>query len=187
MNKHFFLFVLLIFNTMLNAQTDFFIEGQIFDKDQKPLSGIQIVLLQAEDNSIVKIEISDMEGKYRFSSLKQNDYQLFVEDMDYNIYQSATIILSEQQKNLTFPPIIMVANNINMLDEVVVTKKRQFIENKIDRTVVNVDALITAAGGNAMEVLEKSPGISVDENGTITFKGKQGVQVFEVEETGFYR
>lgn len=178
MNKHFFLFVLLIFNAMLNAQTDFFIEGQIFDKDQKPLSGIQIVLLQAEDNSIVKIEISDMEGKYRFSSLKQNDYQLFVEDMDYNIYQSATIILSEQQKNLTFPPIIMVANNINMLDEVVVTKKRQFIENKIDRTVVNVDALITAAGGNAMEVLEKSPGISVDENGTITFKGKQGVQVF---------
>src|SRR5690606_19253478 len=31
---------------------------------------------------------------------------------------------------------------------------------------------------NAMDVLEKSPGISVDENGTITFKGKSGVQGF---------
>ena len=74
--------------------------------------------------------------------------------------------------------ITLAANELNKLDEVVITKKKPFVENKIDRTVVNVDAFITAAGGDAMDVLEKSPGISVDQNGTITFKGKSGVQVY---------
>src|SRR5205085_2108408 len=51
------------------------------------------------------------------------------------------------------------------------------IENKIDRTVVNVDAAPTNAGATALEVLEKSPGISVDNDGNISLKGKQGVIV----------
>jgi hypothetical protein len=52
------------------------------------------------------------------------------------------------------------------------------VEHKIDKTVVNVDAVLSVAGGDAMDVLEKSPGIIVDQNGTITFKGKSGVAVF---------
>ncbi|HTF30003.1 MAG TPA: outer membrane beta-barrel family protein, partial [Flavitalea sp.] len=48
---------------------------------------------------------------------------------------------------------------------------------KIDRMVVNVEASITNAGSNALEVLEKSPGISVDKDGNISLKGKEGVIV----------
>ena len=41
--------------------------------------------------------------------------------------------------------------------------------------MVNVDASVTNVGSTAMEVLEKSPGISVDRDGNISLKGKQGV------------
>jgi outer membrane receptor for monomeric catechols len=61
--------------------------------------------------------------------------------------------------------------------QVTVTGKRPLIENKIDRTVINVDAAPTNAGATAMEVLEKSPGISVDNDGNISLKGKAGVIV----------
>jgi hypothetical protein len=44
--------------------------------------------------------------------------------------------------------------------------------------VVNVEASPTNAGANALEVLEKSPGVSVDKDGNISLKGKAGVQVF---------
>ena len=44
--------------------------------------------------------------------------------------------------------------------------------------MLNPDAIIGNAGGNALEVLEKAPGIQVDVNGNISFKGKQGVMVF---------
>src|SRR5690606_6956852 len=87
-------------------------------------------------------------------------------------------VVSSEEPSIDLPSIILEPNEINELDMVVITKRKPFVENKIDRTVVNVDAFITSAGGNAMEILEKSPGISIDQNGTITFKGKSGVQVF---------
>ena len=56
--------------------------------------------------------------------------------------------------------------------------QKPLIEQKIDRTVVNVEASVTNTGSNALEVLEKSPGISIDKDGNISLKGKAGVQVF---------
>jgi iron complex outermembrane recepter protein len=61
------------------------------------------------------------------------------------------------------------------LKAVTVTSTRPLVEQKIDRTVVNVEAAVTNIGANALEVLEKSPGIQVDKDGNISLKGKQGV------------
>ena len=44
--------------------------------------------------------------------------------------------------------------------------------------VVNVDAAVSNAGATALEVLEKSPGVTVDKDGNISLKGKQGVQIY---------
>ena len=105
-------------------------------------------------------------------------YQIAIDNPGYKPYLSLSLIIDQSQQELLLPQIALETQKINELNEVVVKKKKAFIENKIDRTVVNVEAFITAAGGDAMDVLEKSPGISVDQNGTITFKGKSGVQVF---------
>src|SRR5688500_19266606 len=43
--------------------------------------------------------------------------------------------------------------------------------------VVNVEAAPTNAGASALEVLEKSPGVTVSNDGVISLKGKQGVIV----------
>lgn len=63
------------------------------------------------------------------------------------------------------------------LKEVKVVARKKMVEQKIDRTVINVDAAISNAGTNALEVLEKSPGVQVDKDGNISLKGKQGVMV----------
>jgi hypothetical protein len=98
--------------------------------------------------------------------------------LEHKAYESEIIALNSDNPNINLSSIVLMPNAMTNLDEVVVTKKKPFVENKIDRTVVNVDAFITAAGGDAMDILEKSPCILVDQNGTITFKGKSGVQVF---------
>ena len=43
--------------------------------------------------------------------------------------------------------------------------------------IVNVDASVTNVGSTALEVLEKSPGVSVDKDGKISLKGKPEVLV----------
>jgi len=64
-----------------------------------------------------------------------------------------------------------------ILKDVTVTAKKPFIQQLPDKTIVNVDAGITNAGTTVMEVLEKSPGVTVDKDGNISLKGKPGVQV----------
>src|SRR5438046_2158388 len=51
-------------------------------------------------------------------------------------------------------------------------------EQKIDRMVINVKNSITSTGGTALDVLEKSPGVSLNrQNNTIALNGKSGVAV----------
>ena len=45
------------------------------------------------------------------------------------------------------------------------------------KTVVNVDASPTNTGLNVLEILEKSPGVAVDNDGNVSVKGKSGVLI----------
>lgn len=62
------------------------------------------------------------------------------------------------------------------LKSIEIAGKKPLLEQSIDRTVVNVDAMISAASSNTLEVLNKTPGVIVDQNGNITLNGK-GVMV----------
>lgn len=169
---------LLVFVTQVSAQNGYSIAGKISNNQNKALASIQITLTNANDNSVAKIEITDADGNFAIQNLKEGNYKVVIDDMEYSLYQSETITLNASNPKANLAPIILTSKSATDLNEVVIKKKKPFVENKIDRTVVNVDAFITAAGGDAMDVLEKSPGIIVDQNGTITFKGKSGVQVF---------
>ncbi|SKC09436.1 outer membrane beta-barrel family protein [Dyadobacter psychrophilus] len=68
------------------------------------------------------------------------------------------------------------AKDIN-LTEVTIVSKKPLIVQEIDKTVVNVEAMISAAASNTMEVLEKTPGISINSNGEISLNGRSGVLV----------
>ncbi|MCF0051130.1 outer membrane beta-barrel protein [Dyadobacter sp. LJ53] len=68
------------------------------------------------------------------------------------------------------------AKDIN-LNEVVIQSKKPLIVQEIDKTVVNVEAMISAAASNTLEVLEKTPGVSINSNGEISLNGRSGVRV----------
>jgi hypothetical protein len=52
------------------------------------------------------------------------------------------------------------------------------IEYRLDKTVIHADALISATGGNATDILNASPGVTIDENGEVSLKGKDGVAIY---------
>ncbi|MBC7865917.1 MAG: TonB-dependent receptor, partial [Gloeobacteraceae cyanobacterium ES-bin-316] len=89
---------------------------------------------------------------------------------------SKPIVLSAAASSFNTGIIQLLPHSKNM-EAVVVTAKKQFIERKIDKTILNPDALISNAGTTALEVLEKAPGVTVDKDGSISLKGKQGVMV----------
>jgi hypothetical protein len=88
--------------------------------------------------------------------------------------------VNAQQPDTTGAPKAMIDSaHSKQLKIVVVTgQKNRFIEQHIDKIVVNANALASSAGGSAIDVLNNAPGVMVDENGTVSLKGREGVLVY---------
>jgi len=63
------------------------------------------------------------------------------------------------------------------LKEVVIKSRRPLIQLETDRTIVHVDAMLGSASSNTLEVLEKTPGVTVNASGDISLNGRGGVLV----------
>lgn len=64
-----------------------------------------------------------------------------------------------------------------MLEAVMIEAKTPIVEQKMDKLVVNVAQSALAQGNNALEVLRKAPGVSVDKDGNVLLNG-QSVSVW---------
>lgn len=157
-----------------HAQSAAKLSGIVKDSDGKPLSSATISLLKTKDSSLIKMALSDKNGQYEFLNLKEGSYLISVTSVGYGKNYSAPFQLSGA--DLALPPIAIAANAKDMAG-VTLTAKKPFVETKLDRTIVNVDASPSSAGATAMEVLEKSPGVMVNNDGAISLRGKQGVIV----------
>lgn len=151
------------------------IRGTVVDTSGKPLSSATLSLVKAKDTGTVKFSLSDKSGKYEFTHIKSGHYLIVASSVGFAKNYSSAITIEENQ-NITVPAITM-RNNSNTLSNVKVAVSRPFLEMQLDKMVVNVEASPTNAGANVLEVLAKSPGVTVDANDNISLSGKQGVLV----------
>jgi iron complex outermembrane recepter protein len=162
---------------LTNAQTKpGKIAGQVIDGNQKTIEAATIALLKAKDSSTIKFSVANKTGHFEFENVPEGQYLVSISAVGHGKAYSEKIEISESQKLLTLKTIELIPQAKN-LSGVTVTASRPLIEQKIDRTVVNVEASVTNVGSSALEVLERSPGITVDKDGNISLKGKDGVMV----------
>ncbi|MBV9988725.1 MAG: outer membrane beta-barrel protein [Chitinophagaceae bacterium] len=157
----------------LNAQHPVSVSGQVQDVQNKPLVGVSVILLQARDSVTAVSAISNEKGAFLLPGVKPGSYIVSATALQHRTWYSKPIDI---RQNLVLP-VITLYDSSRQLAAVTVSATKPFTEQKIDRTIVNVDALISNAGANALEALEKTPGVLVDENGAITFKGKSSVLI----------
>jgi len=152
------------------------ISGLITDANTQGIESATASLQRVKDSSLVKVAVSDKKGSYEFEQLPEGNYYVTVTAVGYTKAVSKPVKLATGSF-VQLPALQLQKAVAKTLGAVTVTGKRPLIENKIDRMVVNVEAAPTNAGASAMEVLEKSPGVTVSNDGDISLKGKQGVKV----------
>ena len=157
------------------AQQNATITGTVKAQDNKPVDAATVSLLKAKDSSIIKIAVTDKSGLFAFEKIKTDNYLLQVDAIGFDKFLKPVKVNDEQTTNAVDIQLTTASKTLN---NVSVSATRPLVETKIDKTVVNVDASPTNTGLSALEVLEKSPGVTVDNDGNITLKGKQGVQIF---------
>jgi iron complex outermembrane receptor protein len=176
MKKIFTLFSLAFFFSFIaNAQSGNKITGSVRDAALKNIQSATVSLLKAKDSSIVKFSSTTKGGAFEFSDISNGQYLVAVSSVGYE--KAYSIIFEVSSSSATSVPVISLTEQAKGLTNVTVTAKKPFIETKIDKTIVNVESSPTSAGATAMDILEKSPGITVDNDGNISLKGKSGVIV----------
>lgn len=150
------------------------ISGIIQDATGKSVPSVSVSLVRAKDASLVKVAVTDAGGKYEFDQVADGSYLVSASSVGFEKKSSSPVTISNENSSITVAALQLTSAAKGM-SEVTVTSKRPFIETRIDKTIVNVDASPTNAGATALEVLEKSPGISVNNDGIISLRGKSGV------------
>ncbi|NIJ53280.1 outer membrane beta-barrel protein [Dyadobacter arcticus] len=151
------------------------VSGAILDEKSQPFPFVNVLLLQAKDSVLVKGLAADESGKFIFDQVAAGKYLVLVSMVGYQKSYTDVFSVADASINL---PVISLKTDIKSLSEVTVIAKKPFIEQQIDRTVVNVENSIVSAGATALEVLERAPGVTVDQqNEQLKLRGKEGVIV----------
>lgn len=137
------------------------------------MQGVTVNILKP-DSSLFRMATTDRSGIAAFKGLTAGKYILKV---SHTGYQTAYLSLNKLETEKVFVHTITLIPTAAVLDEVTVTSKKTFVQFGPDKTVINVEAGISNAGSTIMDVLEKSPGITVGRDGNISMKGKPQVMV----------
>ena len=152
--------------------------GVIEGRDDHTVVAATIELCKLPDTLLIKTQRSDSGGKFLFRGITgHGEYILRISSGEYKNYVSPAFRIDSNHTFKNFNLIVMERKDAVSLKEVVVSAKKPLLEQQIDRMIVNVDAMIGAPGSNALEILEKTPGVTVEMAGGISLNGKNSVLV----------
>ncbi|WP_306639690.1 outer membrane beta-barrel family protein [Sanyastnella coralliicola] len=156
------------------AQDTFQVTGKVEDEQGKAMDLAMVVLLSASDSSIVKSVYTDQDGSFVLGQISSGDYTIEARMLSYHITRRSITVA---EKDLSVPTLVIKAN-ATAIDIAEVATEVPFVERQIDRVIVNPDALPSNAGSNALDIMEKAPGIILNSDGSLLLKGRSGVQVY---------
>ncbi|GAB2840032.1 TonB-dependent receptor domain-containing protein [Ferruginibacter profundus] len=175
--KNIFTILLLVASLCANAQENS--KGKItagIRINQQAAENATVELRKAKDSSLVKISLTDKSGIAGFENIRFDNYFIKITMVNFATQYSPAFSLTAEQPTIQIPDITLQPAT-TQLSAVTVTSRKPFIQKLSDRIVVNVENSIVSAGSSAMDVLERSPGVNIDQNDNITLRGKSGVIV----------
>ncbi len=174
-----YLLLLLIISGAAAAQTakpTGTVSGTLLDEQSKPFGYATVSLLKAADSSMVKGTLSNDAGVYTFDNIAPGNYIIKATTVGYDAVKSAAFTTTAIKPGFIAATLKMHPAS-RSLNTVTISATKPLIEHQVDRTVMNVENSVLAAGNSAMDILERAPGVSVDKDDNISLKGKQGVTV----------
>lgn len=163
-------------NELTFSFADGFIKGTVIDHTSKNPLPFATVILKDSNNAYVTGGITDDQGNFELDRIPPGKYTFEIQFIGYENYTQAIEISTDQMSlDLGTIPIKDIGQN---LEEITIKADKPLYVQKVDRMVINVGSSILSSGSTAIELLERSPGVSVNrQSGSISLVGKDGVNV----------
>ena len=169
-----FLFYLMGLST-LAAKDISKLSGKIVDQNGEAVPFANVALIESNNGGLVDGAVSDEDGIFFIESVKSATVKLVISSIGYTTYSSETFeLVPGMTKDFG---VLKLEDEMTGLDEVTVQSSRPEIIIEPDKTIVNVEGTVMAEGSNTLDVIGRSPGVYVDQDGNINLNGRTGVTV----------
>ncbi|HEX8327179.1 MAG TPA: TonB-dependent receptor [Hymenobacter sp.] len=147
--------------------------GTVHNETGQPLAFATAVLLALPDSTIANSQTTTEQGAYTFGGVKPGRYCVKALLLSYRSARSAAFVVANEPVAV---PALRLAPAATALKEVTVVGTTPLLEQHADRTVVNV-ARLNTAGETALDILKKAPGVTLDKDDHVMYRGSTGVNV----------
>lgn len=172
MKKTIITIVFLFIATTLMAQK-ITIQGTVKTSNTKePLIASTVTIFNAKTNAFIGYAYVDENGEYVISFEKTAIY-VKAELLGYKNYTSATINPTKNTIELN----ILLDEEATELEEVVILQKKKLMRLTGDKMIVDVDKSGIGVGSDALQTLSKLPGMRLDKDENIVFRGNPNMQI----------
>lgn len=146
----------------------FFAKGQdspvsikIINTKKEPVAFATIIVTNRLDTTQQVKKSADSSGNARFNLLKSGQYTFNISAVNYQPVEKR-VALTGNQTNF----IYTLEQTGKTLDNVVITSQKPLMRQEDDKTIVDPENLV-ATSTSGFEVIEKTPGLFVDQDGNI--------------------
>lgn len=167
MKKSILILSLLWLSTFLSAQTIEFV-GVVKDSLSKEAIPYASIIAINEQDSAIAGTITDEKGRFK---LHVSQAKIVKIQMSFLGYQPVNKIISKPNKLKMDLGTIFLTSETKMLAPLEITGTAARVERKFDKTVYRIDETTTAASLTIYDLLRTLPGVTVEEDNTIIFKG----------------
>ena len=159
------------------SQQTFEVSGRVLDTQREGLPFATVKALQIQDSVWVRGEVTQVDGTYQVVLPAAGTYRLSFSMIGFQTLLSQPFAVSVAQPKIQLPDMTLAAQE-NILQAVTVRAQKPFIEQTMDKTILNVADSPLAGGSTALEILERAPGVVIDhQNDRIQLKNKTGVMI----------
>jgi len=170
------IFLFFMVQTSFAQQDGVTVTGTIRDQaDKTRLSFVNVLLFQSSDSSFVQGVMTDGDGQFTMEKIKSGEYFLNISFLGFQ-EENIPVRVGRLSPFLDLGTLYL-SEGSEMLDEVLVTGRREEVASNLDRKSILIEDNISQLGGSVLQAMANLPGVTIDRDGKVVLRGSDQVAV----------
>lgn len=165
------LFFFFAFKTFAQSQE---IKGVIVTEEDILVEGASVYLMEEASQKRIQSVTTNDKGQYAIQNSPSGKYHIEVSSIGYYAVQSPVFELKDQTVRID---TLVLFRKESALETVQIERRLPKIQMRDGKMIMNVENSALATGNNALEIIKRAPGISVDNEENILLMGQAGASV----------
>ncbi len=153
------------------------LSGTVVDVEGNPIPFANVMVYSHPESNLQTGVITNEDGFFTIDYTNPGTYILRVDLLSFRTWDSERFTISSTNGKKDFQTVTL-QEEVTTLEGVEIRGQRKLIQRTQEGSIINVQASVMTQGSTALQLLERSPGVILDQNNNIfSLNGKSGVLI----------